>query len=101
MNSGGGLGRQLHLTRREDPVRRLVIHRGQRELLEVVDALDAPGRRPGRLDGRKQQRDQHRDDRDDDQQLDQREARRPRDRTFIEDQYSVVRRGLLLVFRRS
>ena len=84
MNPGGGLGRQLHLTRRKDPMRRLVIHRGQRELLEVIDALDAPGRRSGRLNGRKQKRDQHRDDRDDDQSSINVKPREPRDRTFIE-----------------
>ena len=33
-------------------MRRPVIHRRQRELLEVVDALNPPGRRAGRLDGR-------------------------------------------------
>ena len=59
----------------------VVVHR-EAELLEVVDALRAPGGLAGGLDGRQQQGDQDRDDRDHDQQLDQGEtARRSRGRT--------------------
>ena len=54
---------------REPTVRRLVIHAGQGELLEVVLALQSPGRLPRRLHGRKQQRDQDADDRDNDQKF--------------------------------
>jgi len=52
----------------------MVIVHGQGDLLEVVDALGAPGGLARRLHCRQQQGDQHGDDRDDDQQLDQRET---------------------------
>jgi hypothetical protein len=45
-------------------------HCRQAKLLEVVDALNAPGR----LHGRQQEGEQDRDDRDHHQQLDQRET---------------------------
>ena len=59
---------------REGPVLVVVVHGGQRDLLEVVRALGASGGLAGRLDGGQQQRDQDRDDRDHHQKLDQREA---------------------------
>jgi len=66
----------------------VVVHRRQRELLEVVDALRAAGRLARRLDGGQEQGDQHGDDRDHHQQLDQREAstghRRAHRHTFLE-----------------
>ena len=52
----------------------MVIVQSQADLLEIIDALNSPGRLAGRLHGRKQQRDQNRDDRDHDQKLDQRES---------------------------
>ena len=55
--------------------RRVVVVHRQADLLEVVDALHAPGRLPRRLHGGQEQRDQDRDDRDHDQQFDQRESR--------------------------
>ena len=61
-------------TRRQHADRRHVVVQGQADLLEVVDALDAPGRLARRLHGGQEQGDQHRDDRDDDQQLDQGEG---------------------------
>src|SRR5205085_11752882 len=50
---------------------------GQRDLLEVVAALDALGGRAHLLDGGDEQADQDGDDRDDHQQLDQREPALP------------------------
>ena len=44
---------------------------GQSNLLEIVNALNPPGRLAGRLHGRQQEGDQHGNDRDDDQELDQ------------------------------
>jgi hypothetical protein len=52
----------------------VIVVAGQRKLLEVVDALGAPGRFAGRLHGWQQQRDQDADDRDYDQQLNQRKT---------------------------
>ena len=52
----------------------MVVVHGEAELLEVVDALDAPGGRAGGLHGGQQQGDQDGDDGDHDEQLDQREA---------------------------
>jgi len=60
--------------RREGALRALVIHDGQAELLEVVDALRTAGRLAGGLDGGQQQGDQDGDDGDDDQKLDQGET---------------------------
>ncbi len=62
--------------RRQVRVRALEVQRRQADLLEVVDALGAPGRLAGRLHRRQQERDQHGDDRDHHQQLDQRETTR-------------------------
>src|SRR5262249_52941296 len=57
---------------RRQPFVHVVVHvHGQAELLEVVLALGAGGRRPHLLHRRHQQADQHRDDGDDHQQLDQ------------------------------
>ena len=50
-----------------------VVVESEADLLEVVGALDAPGRFSRRLDGRQEQRDQHGDDGDDDEELDQSE----------------------------
>ena len=55
--------------------RHVVVDR-QADLLQVVDALGAPGGLAGRLDGRQEQGNQDGDDGDDDQQLDQRETSR-------------------------
>ena len=51
-----------------------VVGDGQRDLLEVVDALRAARGLARRLDGRQEERDQDGDDRDHDQKLDQCEA---------------------------
>ncbi len=59
---------------REDAVSRVVIVRGQAELLDVVDALRASCRFAGRLHGGQQQGDQHANDRNHDQKFDQRET---------------------------
>ena len=55
----------------------IIVHR-QADLLQVVDALDPPGRLACRLHGGQQQGDQDRDDRDHDQKLDQGESGRER-----------------------
>ena len=47
---------------------------GQADLLQVVGALDAPGRLACGLDGRQKQCDQDRDDGDDHQEFDQGEG---------------------------
>jgi hypothetical protein len=52
----------------------VVIVHGQADLLQIVDALDAPRGFTRRLNGRQQKRDQNRNDGDDDQELDQSEA---------------------------
>src|SRR5262249_32679632 len=62
------------VARREAAVARLVVERGQGDLLEVIGALGATGRLAGRLHRRQQQRDQHRDDGHHDEELDQRKA---------------------------
>ncbi len=72
-----GVGGRIQLrssTHRKRVVCREVIVQGQTDLLQVVRALNAPGRLARRLHGREQERDQHRDDGDDHQQLDQSEA---------------------------
>ena len=51
----------------------IVVHR-QADLLQVIQALRAPGRLARRLHGRQEQGDQHADDGDHDQQFDQRET---------------------------
>src|SRR5262249_23738965 len=52
----------------------VVVVDGQADLVQVVGALDAVGRRPHALDGGQQEADEDGDDGDDDEQLDQREA---------------------------
>ena len=47
MNPDGGLVVSFIWPGGKIPYDRLVVHRGQRELLEVVGALDATGRQPG------------------------------------------------------
>ena len=60
----------------KEPVGRFVIQGGEAPLLEVVEALDPPGRLSRRLDGRQQQGDEDADDRDHDQQFDEGEPAR-------------------------
>ncbi len=61
--------------RREGPQRRVVIVHRQRDLLDVVLALQVPRRLPRRLHRRQQQGNQSADDGDDHQKLDERERR--------------------------
>ena len=56
----------------------VVVVDGQADLLQVVDALRAPGGLAGRLHGGQEQADQDGDDGDDDEQFDEREAVRVR-----------------------
>ena len=69
-----GVRRRGNLAGREDGMGAFVIHDGQADLLEVVDALGAAGGLAGRLHGGEQQGDENSDDRDDDQELDQSES---------------------------
>ena len=49
----------------------MIVMKGERELFEGIDALDAAGGFTGGLYGRQQKSDQDRDDRDHDQKLDE------------------------------
>ena len=53
-------------------MRRVVVMQRQADLLEIIAALQLPGRLPGRLDRRQQQRDQDADDGDYHQQFNER-----------------------------
>ena len=59
---------------RQAAQRRLVVHGGEAELLQVALALHPRGRLPDLLDGREDQTDQDREDRDDHYQLDECES---------------------------
>jgi hypothetical protein len=50
------------------------VQAGERQLLDVVHALDAPRGLAGRLDRRQEQRHENADDGDHDEQLDEREG---------------------------
>src|SRR5262249_15406634 len=60
--------------RRQGAVDVRVVHDGEADLLEVVDAMRAACGLARRLHGRQQQGDQDGDDRDDDEELDQGET---------------------------
>ena len=68
-----GLGAARRLIWRQ-PYGTLIVHRGETDLLQIVDALDPAGRLAGRLDGGQEQADQDSDDGDHDEELDQGES---------------------------
>ena len=70
---GGVVGVAVADRPRQAPLDRVIRLQPERDLLDVVAALDAPGRFAGSLHGRQQQRHQGRDDRDHDQHFDERE----------------------------
>ena len=67
-------GRAFDPSRRKRLLRRLMPQQAQPDLLEVVEALNLPGRLSSRLHRRQQQPHQHADDGDHHQQFHQREA---------------------------
>src|SRR5262249_15072526 len=62
---GSLVGNGREHARRQNRVGRLVVHRGQAELPEVVDASGASSGFSGGLDGREEEGDEQADDRDD------------------------------------